>query len=111
MSEGERRGRKPGAGEDHDGSQDGDGGNDPGGSPRPDALIPALDKGQLAALREVGREWDRVSADPQVWREALPVDPALGGQAEEREFRPARLSRVVSVAGRIGDGELRPIET
>ena len=38
----------------------------------------ALDKGQLAALREIGREWDRVSADQQVWRQALPVDPSQG---------------------------------
>jgi hypothetical protein len=36
------------------------------GTPRPDASLPALDEGQLAALREVGREWDRVSAGPQV---------------------------------------------
>ena len=86
-------------------------GDDYGGSPRPDALIPALDEAQAAALRAVGREWDKVSADPRVWREALPVDPALGGQAEEREFRPARFTRVVSVADRDGDGQLRPIET
>jgi hypothetical protein len=44
----------------------------------PDALIPALDEGQPAALRKIGREWDRVSADPQVWRQALPVDASLG---------------------------------
>ena len=50
-----------------------------------------------------------MSADPQAWREALPVDPAVGAYAEEGEFRPARFTRVVSVAGR--DGQLRPIET
>ena len=43
-------------------------GQDHAGTPRPDALIPALNQGQLAALRETGREWDRVSADRQVWR-------------------------------------------
>lgn len=43
-------------------------GQDHAGTPRPHALIPALDEGQPAALREIGREWDRVSADPQVWR-------------------------------------------
>jgi amino acid transporter len=63
----------------------------------------------MAALRAVGREWDKVSAGPQVWREALPVDPAAGVYAGEGEFRPARFTRVVSVAGR--DGQLRPIET
>src|SRR5271166_4045496 len=89
--------------------QAGGSGDDKGGSPRPDAVIPALDEGQLAALRAVGREWDKVSADPQVWRQALPVDPAVGAYAEEGEFRPARFTRVVSVAAR--DGQLRPIET
>jgi hypothetical protein len=62
------RGR-PGAGQ---GRQDAGGQSAPGrgqdhvDTPRPDALIPALDQGQLAALREIGRAWDRVSADPQV---------------------------------------------
>ena len=41
------------------------------GTPRPDAMMPTLDEGQLAALREIGREWDQLTADPQVWREAL----------------------------------------
>jgi len=77
------------------------------GTPRPDALIPALDDGQLAALREVGREWDNVCADPQVWRQALPVDPSLGEYP--KLFRPHRFTRIVSVAGR--DGQLPPIET
>ena len=48
------------------------------GTPRPDAAIPPLDDGQLAALGEVGREWDRTSAGPQVWRQALPADPVAG---------------------------------
>ncbi len=73
------RGR-PGAGrarQDAGGQSPPGDGQDHVGTPRPDALIPALDEGQLAALREIGHEWDRVSADPQVWRQALPVDPAL----------------------------------
>ena len=55
------RGR-PGAGQ---ARQNGGGESPPGdsqdhaGTPRPHALIPALDEGQLAALREIGREWDR----------------------------------------------------
>jgi hypothetical protein len=84
-------------------------GQDHVGTPRPDALIPALDQGQLAALREVGREWDRVSADPQVWRQALPVDPSLGGYAEASEVRPGPFTRFVPVAGRAG--QLPPIQT
>ena len=84
-------------------------GQDHAGTPRPDALIPALDEGQLAALREIGREWDRVSADPQVWRQALPVDPSLGEYPEASEVRPALFTRFVPVAGR--GGQLPPIET
>ena len=34
------------------------GSEDYAGTPRPDAVMPALDEGQLAALREIGREWD-----------------------------------------------------
>ena len=88
--------------------QDADG-QDYAGTPRPDAILPALGKDQLAALGEVGREWDRVSAGPQVWRQALPVDPALGEYPADSEFRPARFTRFVPVSGR--DGQLPPIET
>ena len=83
-------------------------GQDHGGTPRPDALIPALDEGQLAALREIGREWDRVSADPQVWRQALPADPSLGEHPEASKVRPALFTRFVPVAGQ--DGQLPPIQ-
>ena len=89
--------------------QAGGSGDDYGGSPRPDAVIPVLDEGQLAALRAVGREWDKVNAGPHVRREALPVDPAVGAYAEEGEFRSALFIRVVSLAGQ--DGQVRPIET
>jgi amino acid transporter len=85
------------------------GAQDYAGTPRPDAIYPQLDPGQLAALREVGREWDQVSASPQVWREALPVDPTLGEYPEASDFRPARLTKVAPVAGRAG--QLPPIET
>jgi hypothetical protein len=77
--------------------------------PRPDALIPALDEDQLAAVRQVGREWDRVSADPQAWRQALQVDPSLGEYPEAGEVRPGRFTRFVPVTGR--DGQLPPIQT
>jgi amino acid transporter len=46
---------------------------------------------------------------PQVWREALPVDPALGEYPKDSDFRPARFTRVVAVSGR--DGQLPAIET
>lgn len=79
------------------------------GTPRPDAMLPVLDEDQLEALRQVGREWDQVSAAPRVWRQALPVDPALGEYPKASEFRPARFTWLVPVAGR--DGDLPPIET
>ena len=81
------------------------GGQDYAGTPRPEAVVPALDAGQLAALQEVGREWDRVTDEAQ----ALPVDPALGEYPTASEFRPARFTRFVAVSGR--DGQLPPIET
>ena len=109
MSDGEQRRPESDGAQDRDGGNVGGGADDVGGSPRPDAVIPALDEGQLAALRAVGREWDEASAGPQVWREALPVDPGVGAYAGEGEFRPARFTRVVSAAAR--DGQLRPIET
>ena len=65
------RGR-PGAG---GARQDAGGESPPGdgqvhaGTPRPDALIPALDDGQLAALHEIGCEWGRVSADRNMIRQ------------------------------------------
>ena len=69
----------------------------------------ALDEGQLAALREVGYEWDRVSADPQVWRRALPVDPSLGEHPKASQVRPGLAARLVPVARQ--DGRLPPIQT
>ena len=102
----------PGAGQARQGaggeSPPGDG-QDHAGTPRPDALIPALDEGRLAALREIGRQWDRVSADPHVWRQALPADPSLGEYPEASEIRPTLFTRFVPVAGR--GGQLPPIQT
>ena len=71
--------------------------------------MPALDPDQLAALREVGRAWDRTSAAPRAWRDALLVDPALGAYPPAHDFQPEGFTRLVSVAGR--DGQLPPIET
>ena len=52
-------------------------GQDYAGTPRPDAILPALDKDQLAALGEVGREWDRGRRAPGVAAGAA-GRPALG---------------------------------
>ena len=98
------RGR-PGAGQARQnggGESPSDDSQDHVGAPRPHALIPALDEGQLAALREIGREWDRVSADPQVWRRALPVDPSLGEYPEASEVRPGLFTRFVPVRDKAG---------
>jgi hypothetical protein len=105
------RGR-PGAGQvlqDAGGESPPGGGQDHVGTPRPDALVPALDGGQLAALRGVGREWGRVSADPQVWRQALPAGPSLGQYPGAGQVRPGRFTRVVPVAGQ--GGQLPPVQT
>jgi amino acid transporter len=100
-----RRQAQPGAA---DRSPSGDA-QDYAGTPRPDAIYPQLDADQLAALREVGREWDRVSASPQAWRQALPVDPSLGEYPDASEFRPARLTKFAPVAGQ--NGQLPQIVT
>jgi hypothetical protein len=50
-----------------------------------------------------------VSADPQVWRRALPVDPSLGEYPEASEVRPGLFTRFVPVVG--PDGQLPPIQT
>ncbi|MFC4565467.1 APC family permease [Nocardiopsis mangrovi] len=69
------------------------------GPPGPSAAVPALDPEQLQVLRHLGREWERVSRDPEVWRRALPVDPDLGSFPERHEIRPAPVVRLVRVTG------------
>nr|WP_037726736.1 APC family permease [Streptomyces scopuliridis] len=49
-------------------------------------------------LRLVGREWGRVSAAPDAWRRALPVDPDTGSYPEPAQIVPARFGRFVQVA-------------
>ena len=85
------RGR-PGAGQ---ARQDAGGESPPGdgqdhvGTPRPHALIPALDEDQLAALREIGREWDRVSADRKCGgRRCRPTRPWASTPRPARSARP-----------------------
>jgi amino acid transporter len=68
------------------------------GAPSPDALFPALDESQVATLRQVGHEWDRVCGDPRTWQRALPVDQDLGSY-DAAQFRPTRFGRFVPVAG------------
>ncbi|MFE5846949.1 APC family permease [Streptomyces niveus] len=65
----------------------------PGSTP-----LRALDAQQLRVLGSVGREWRRVSAGPDVWRRALPVDPDLGSFPTPSQIRPARFGRVVRVS-------------
>ncbi|WSC03357.1 APC family permease [Streptomyces scopuliridis] len=48
-------------------------------------------------LRLVGREWGRVSAAPDAWRRALPVDPDTGSYPEPAQIVPARFGRFVQV--------------
>src|SRR5258708_24570276 len=68
------------------------------GAPSPDALLPALDDRQLRLLHQVGREWDHVTGDPQVWRCAPPLDPDLGSYPDAPDTRPTPFGRLVNVA-------------
>src|SRR5260221_12016792 len=72
------------------------------GAPSPDALLPALDDRQLRLLHQVGREWDHVTGDPQVWRWAPPPDPHPGSHPAPADTRPTRFGRFVNVARRGG---------
>jgi amino acid transporter len=72
------------------------------GAPSPDAVLPRLDERELGVLRRVGREWQRVCGDPQVWRRALPVDPNLGSYPDATEIRPTRFGRFVRIAWKNG---------
>ncbi len=60
--------------------------------------MPKLDAEQSMMLRLVGREWGRVSAAPDAWRRALPVDPDTGSYPEPAQIVPARFGRFVQVA-------------
>src|SRR5258708_1315105 len=65
------------------------------GAPSPDALLPALDDRQLRLLHRVGREWDHVTGDPQVWR----------CRSRRRSRRPCSLSAAPT---RRPSGPIRP---
>ncbi len=77
------------------------------GAPSPDALMVTLDESQLTLLRRVGHEWDRVCADPAVWRRALPVDPSLSSYPDPTDIRPTRFWRFV----RVQSGPLPAVES
>ncbi|MFJ6212822.1 APC family permease [Streptomyces sp. NPDC092296] len=67
------------------------------GAADPSALLPGLDAEQLRVLHRVGREWGRVSGDPELWRRALPVQPDLGSFPPAAEVRPTRFGRLVRI--------------
>ncbi len=67
------------------------------GAPNPEAILRALDRGQIEALRRVGRDWSRAFGEPEAWHNALPVDPDLG--TYPAEIVPTRFGRFVPVAG------------
>ncbi len=72
-------------------------GKDPGGTSPAPLSVPELDAEQSTMLRLVGREWERVSATPDAWRRALPVDPDTGSYPEPAQIVPARFGRFVQV--------------
>lgn len=78
------------------------------GAPSPDALLPALDERQIATLRQVGHEWDRVCGDLCTWQRALPVDPELGSYPDAAQLRPTPFGRFIPVTGL--DGQLPTVE-
>ena len=81
------------------------------GAPSPSDLMPALDNAQQEVLRQVGREWTRVSPAPgRSWRR-LPLDPDLGRFPLPEEVRPTRFDRLAHVAhsGRRPSGEPYPL--
>ncbi|MFJ6570135.1 APC family permease [Streptomyces sp. NPDC091292] len=65
------------------------------GPPGPSARLAELDEEQQGVLRQVGREWGEVTAPPETWRRALPVDPDLGSFPPPAQLRPARFGRLV----------------
>ncbi len=64
--------------------------------------VPKLSEEQSRLLRVVGYEWGRVSAAPDAWRRALPVDPDVGSYPEPAQVVPARFGRIVPVAPLLG---------
>ncbi|MGW6740622.1 APC family permease [Streptomyces sp. NPDC055025] len=66
------------------------------GTPKP-VIVEKLDPEQSMVLRQVGREWGRVSAARDAWRAALPVDPDIGRYPEPAQITPARFGRIVRV--------------
>jgi amino acid transporter len=75
------------------------------GSPGPDAPLLPLDDHELRILRRVGHEWDRVLADPEVWRAALPVDPNVDSYPDAA-IRPTLFGQRVPLAGRSGQSSV-----
>ncbi|MFF7146231.1 hypothetical protein ACFZB5_34500 [Streptomyces nodosus] len=68
------------------------------GPPGPAAQLAELDEEQLRVLRRVGHAWGRVSASPEAWRRALPVDPDLGAFPPAAQVRPARFGRLIPLS-------------
>src|SRR5579864_9312173 len=66
-------------------------------APAPDAILPALDADQVAALRELGRRW---RAGRSGARAALPVDPSP--DSDGGSSGPTRFGRIVPVGPRTG---------
>ncbi|MER5492658.1 APC family permease [Streptomyces sp. NPDC002490] len=66
-----------------------------------------MNEEQVRALRRVGRAWGRVSAQPAVWRRALPLEPDVGRFPVTAEAAPAWFGRLVPLPPlrtRAGDG-------
>jgi amino acid transporter len=73
-------------------------GGDTAGPPGPAAVLPGMSEEQVRALRRVGRAWGRVSAEPAVWRRALPLEPDVGRMPARAEAATAWFGRLVPLS-------------
>lgn len=71
-----------------------------GGIPNPAAGLPTLDEREQNILHRVGHAWGRVCTSPEVWKQALPIDPDLGSYPTPQSLRPNRFEQFVRVSQR-----------
>lgn len=69
-----------------------------GGKPNPAADLPTLDERERNVLHRVGHAWGRVCTNPEVWRQALPIDPDLGQYPTPQNLRPNRFEQFVRIS-------------
>lgn len=71
-----------------------------GGTPNPAADLPTLDERERNVLHRVGHAWGRVCTNPEVWRQALPINPDPGHYPPLQDLRSNRFEQFVRVSQR-----------